>query len=49
MPKLSPQLEKKLNKEKEKARRLYWSGLSMRAVALKLDKSHEWVRQALKR
>ena len=49
MPKLSPQKEEKLNKEKEKARNFYWLGFSMRAVAKKMGRSHEWVRCALKR
>ena len=49
MPKLSPKTEAKLNEKKQKARELYWTGLSLRAVGHKMGMSHEWVRTALKR
>ncbi len=49
MPKLSPKKEEELDKEKEKARKLYWQGFSLRAVGKKVGKSQEWVRNALKR
>lgn len=47
MPKLSLQTEKKLRKLKLKAFTLYRLGHSYRAVGEKLDKSHQWVKEAV--
>ncbi len=47
MPKLSLQTAKKSKKLKLKAFTLYRLGYSYRAVGNKMDKSHQWVKNAV--
>jgi len=47
MPKVSIYRKKLIEKKKKEAIQLYRRGLSLRAVGHIVDKSYEWVREAI--